>query len=219
MSAPAATRSASAVTALTRVLFVAGTALLVVGTVRHLAAGGAVHLQAGLMTAAYLAWVAMEIPVTFRASGHPAAETRTLTAYVCARMSVVITAVLTPAPWGEWSPWLLLAPAAFLGGVLLRRSAVRALASQYTHHVVRRSDHVLVTHGPYRRLRHPAYSGMLAANAAFVAFFPGPASVTALVALAAALAWRIRTEERVLWSLPGYPDFAARRARLVPGVW
>lgn len=210
----------TAATALTRVLFVVGTGLLVFGSIRHLVLGAdALHLQAGLLTAGYLAWVVMEVAVTFRGNDDPAAETRTLTAYAGARMTVVITAVLTPVPWAQWTPWLLLPPAVFLGGVLLRWVAVRALGSQYTHHVVRRPEHVLVTHGPYRSLRHPAYSGMLAANAGFVAFFAGPASITALLALAAALAWRIRTEERVLWSIPGYPAFAEGRARLVPGVW
>lgn len=210
----------TAATALTRVLFVVGTGLLVFGSARHLALGAdPLHLQAGLLTAGYLAWVVMEVAVTFRGKDDPAAETRTLTAYVSARMAVVIAAVLTPVPWQAWSPWLLLAPAAFTGGVLLRWVAVRALGAQYTHHVVRRPEHVLVTHGPYRALRHPAYSGMLAANTGFVAYFAGPASVTALLALAAALAWRIRTEERVLWSIPGYPAFAEGRARLVPGVW
>lgn len=213
-------RPVSPATLFTRVLFVAGGALLVVRAVTHLAAAGdPVHLAAGLLMVAYLAWVVLETRVTFQEPSHEAAESRTLTAYASARTLVGICAVLPAVPWSGWSPWLGVPVAVFAAGVALRFTAIRALGSQYTHHVVRRDDHELVTHGPYRVLRHPAYSGMLLANAGFVAFFLNPAAVAALALLAAALCWRVLTEERVLWPLPGYPAFAATRSRLIPGVW
>ncbi|MGQ0838964.1 methyltransferase family protein [Actinokineospora sp.] len=204
---------------LTRVLFVAGTALLAVRAVTHLAAGGTVHLAAGLLMVAYLAWVVLEIRVTFKDQSAAAAESGTLVAYASSRTLVGICAVLPAVPWSGWSPWLLVPVAVFGAGIALRFAAIRALGAQYTHQVVRRDDHVLVTGGPYRFLRHPAYSGMLLANAGFVAFFANPAAVFALALLAAALGWRVVTEERVLWPLPGYPEFAATRPRLIPGVW
>ena len=211
---------ASAATLFTRVLFVAGGALLVVRAVAHFAAAAdPVRLVAGLLLVAYLAWVVLETRVTFGEPAQRAAESRTLTAYASARTLVGVCAVLPAVPWSGWSPWLAVPIAVFAAGVALRFAAIRALGSHYTHHVVRRDDHELVTHGPYRVLRHPAYSGMLLANAGFVAFFLNPAAVVALGLLAAALGWRILTEERVLWSLPGYPGFAATRSRLIPGVW
>ncbi|GAA4425617.1 methyltransferase family protein [Actinokineospora soli] len=210
----------NAATLLTRVLFVAGSALLVFRAVTHLLAGAdPVRLVAGLLMVAYLAWVVLETRVTFQEPAQRAAETRTLTAYASARTLVGICAVLPAVPWTAWSPWLAVPIAAFAAGIVLRFAAIKALGRQYTHQVVRRDDHELVTHGPYRVLRHPAYSGMLLANAGFVGFFLNPAAVVALGLLAAALGWRILTEERVLWSLPGYPAFAATRSRLIPGVW
>ncbi|MGW5049886.1 methyltransferase family protein [Actinokineospora sp. NPDC004072] len=210
----------TASTLVTRVLFVAGSALLVYRAVTHLlAAGDPVRLVAGLLMVGYLAWVVLETRVTFQEPSPEAAESRTLTAYASARTLVGICAVLPAVPWTAWSPWLALPIAAFGAGIALRFAAIRALGRQYTHQVVKRADHELVTHGPYRVLRHPAYTGMLLANAGFVGFFLNPAAVVAWVLLAAALGWRIRTEERVLWSLPGYPAFAATRSRLVPGVW
>ncbi|UVS79520.1 isoprenylcysteine carboxylmethyltransferase family protein [Actinokineospora sp. UTMC 2448] len=210
----------SAAILLTRVLFVAGSALLVFRAVTHLLAGDdPVRLVAGLFMVAYLAWVVLETRVTFQEPSQEAAESRTLTAYASARTVVGICAVLPAVPWTAWSPWLAAPIAVFGAGIALRFAAIRALGRQYTHQVVKRDDHELVTHGPYRMLRHPAYSGMLLANAGFVGFFLNPAAVVALGLLAAALGWRIVTEERVLWSLAGYPAFAATRARLIPGVW
>jgi hypothetical protein len=57
------------------------------------------------------------------------------------------------------------------------------------------------------------------ANLGFILFFRNAASAVAWLVLLGALIWRIRTEERVLWSVPGYPEFATGRARLLVGVW
>jgi protein-S-isoprenylcysteine O-methyltransferase Ste14 len=205
---------------ITRVLFVAAVTLLAARISGQLAAAAdPAHLAGPLLMAAYLAWLILEVPVTFRAPRQPVAEGGTLAAYAGARMVLVISAVLPAAPWPRWSPWMLPWLAMFGSGVALRTLAIRALGAGYTHHVLRRDRHVIVTTGPYRLVRHPAYAGMLLANLGFVLFFRNAASLAAWLLLLAALVWRIRTEERVLWPVPGYPEFAAGRARLLPGVW
>lgn len=82
-------------------------------------------------------------------------------------------------------------------------------------------DHVVVTAGPYRRVRHPGYAGSVAATLALPALL---ASLWALVPAAlTVLAIVIRTarEDRMLArGLAGYREYAARtRWRLLPGVW
>lgn len=203
------------VTAYTRVLFVVVVALLALRLADHLTAGA---FAASALVGGYLAWLAAELRVTFSKPAEPVSEVRTILAYATARALVVVAAVL-PGTAPEPAVWQLLPAAMFAGGIALRVVAIRYLAAQYTHHVVRRERHELVTTGPYRFLRHPAYAGMLLANLGFVVFFANPASVTAYLVLAGVLVWRIRTEERALWSVPGYPAFAAGRARLVTGVW
>lgn len=208
------------VTVLTRLLFVVAFTVLVVRGVWHLArADEPEHLIAGVLAVGYLIWLAAEIPVTFRRPAQPAAEIRTLAVYACSRLALVVVAVAPDVPWSGFSWWAIPAVALFVAGITLRLVAIRALGALYTHHVLRRERHPIVTDGPYRLVRHPAYAGMLLANVGFVLYFVHPLSVLALSALLGALVWRIRTEERVLWAAPGYPEFATGRARLLPGVW
>lgn len=203
----------------TRVLLVLVLALCAVQVVRDLAAADTAHTVSGLLIAGYLAWLAWEVPVTFSTPAERVAESGTLAAYVTARMSLVVVAVLPSTPWTGWSMWMVPPIVLFAGGVALRLTAIRALGQLYTHHVLRREQHRLITTGPYRPVRHPAYTGMLLANLGFVLFFHHLVSVVAMVLLTAVLVWRIRTEERVLWSIPGYPEYATGRARVLPGVW
>lgn len=79
----------------------------------------------------------------------------------------------------------------------------------------------VVTGGPFRYLRHPAYAGELGMVAACALASPRPWLALPLVPLAAGLiAARIQAEERLLSALPEYQAYAARvRFRLIPGIW
>ncbi|MEW2138066.1 isoprenylcysteine carboxylmethyltransferase family protein [Streptomyces sp. NPDC005409] len=217
---PATRRGPSWTVQAPRLLFLCAVAAVTTGMVVHLRdAGNTLDLVAGILAACYLAWLAVEIPVTFRKSTAPPSESASLLLYATARIATAAAAVLGPLPWDGWS-WALLAPALlFVGGVVLRQVAIHTLGRFYSHHVMRQQDHQIVTYGLYRFIRHPAYAGMLLAHVGFVAFFLNPVSVVLLVLLAAAITFRIRTEERMLMNIPGYSAYAAGHARLVPGVW
>ncbi|MFB7381543.1 methyltransferase family protein [Kitasatospora purpeofusca] len=203
-----------------QLLFVVAVIAVATGLVVHLRhAGEGVDLVAAVLAACYLAWLAVEIPVTFRTSGSAPRESASLLFYATARIATVSAAVLGPLPWDAWSPLLLLPAAVFVGGVVLRQVAIRTLGRFYSHHVTRQTDHQVVTWGVYRFIRHPAYAGMLSAHVGFVVFFLNPLSVALLVVLAGAITFRIRTEERMLLNIPGYRDYAAGHSRLVPGLW
>ncbi|MFI7601241.1 methyltransferase family protein [Actinoplanes sp. NPDC049681] len=203
-----------------RVLLPAAVAAFVIGISGHLRwPDEPVHLAAAAMGGGYLLWLVGEARITVRHPDELAAENHTLLPYALARIGTGVSAILWPLHREHLSPWLAVLAVAFVAAVVLRLVAIRTLGRFYSHHVVRYRDHAIVTSGPYRFARHPAYTGMLLANAAFVAFFGNPLSLLFLIALSGVIVWRIRVEERVLFTVPGYPVYADGRARLVPGVW
>jgi protein-S-isoprenylcysteine O-methyltransferase Ste14 len=160
-------------------------------------------------------WLLAEAPVALRSTNAPQ-DAWTILPYGAARLATIGTCLLIP---GNTPAWFWAGAVLFVAGVALREKAIRTLGRFYSHHVVRRTDQVAVTSGPYRLVRHPAYAGMVVAHVGLVACFPRAAAVVAVCALIAAIVWRLRVEERVLWDMPGYRDYAVGRKRLVPGVW
>src|SRR5438034_9257818 len=85
-----------------------------------------------------------------------------------------------------------------------------------------REQHRLITHGVYRRVRHPMYSALVlyAVGQALVIpnWVAGPSN---LIAFAVVFALRVRAEERMMVDEFGadYAAYSARTKRLVPGVW
>ena len=80
----------------------------------------------------------------------------------------------------------------------------------------------MVSGGPYRYLRHPAYSAVALVLAGIALACDDMWSLVAVAALGGiGLAVRIRAEEQQLTQAlgPEYEHFAAGRKRLVPGVW
>ena len=106
-------------------------------------------------------------------------------------------------------------------GVLLRQWAVWALGRFFTVTVRVDEDHRVIDRGPFRWVRHPSYTGLLLTLAGVGLVMGNWLSLAALVALpATGLLIRIRVEERALMSsVPGYPEYARGRSRLIPGLW
>ena len=102
-------------------------------------------------------------------------------------------------------------------GMLLRYWSVRTLGRFFTVTVDVGADHELVDTGPYARVRHPSYTGMLVVYlGAGVALDSWLSVAAAVVPPAAAVVNRIRHEERLLRTRLGarYVDYADRTRRL-----
>jgi protein-S-isoprenylcysteine O-methyltransferase Ste14 len=120
--------------------------------------------------------------------------------------------------------WILFAAGLVLVcvGIGLRQWAVALLGRFFTIDVRVHSRQTVVDRGPYRWVRHPAYTGLVLT---FVGIGLALGNWAALVVLAVVptigLVLRIRVEERALLAGLGEPyrRFAAGRARLIPGVW
>ena len=78
----------------------------------------------------------------------------------------------------------------------------------------------MVSHGPYRIVRHPIYLGEILSGAGLVLALPGWFSLAILLTFIAAQLYRTRIEEEVLASaFPDYQAYARQtRFRLIPGV-
>lgn len=203
-----------------RILFFVGIAVIVAGAARQFAdASDPRHLVAGLIFTCYLVWVFLEARVTFMPADAEVQHGATTLTYLLARLAVVVCAAAMPIGWSAWSSWLLVPALAFAAGITLRLAGVFTLGRWYSHHVRLGAGHTVVTWGPYRFVRHPAYSGMLLAHVGLVVYVGNPLAAVFLVALIAAVTWRLLMEERVLMDVPGYAQFAEGRRRLIPGVW
>ncbi len=111
--------------------------------------------------------------------------------------------------------------AVFVCSLTLRWWAILSLGKFFTVDVAIASDHQLVVRGPYRWMRHPSYTGMMLAFAAFAVTLQNWLSLVAvLVPISLALAYRIRIEEAALISAFGddYRRYAQTTKRLIPGI-
>jgi protein-S-isoprenylcysteine O-methyltransferase Ste14 len=79
---------------------------------------------------------------------------------------------------------------------------------------------VLVTSGPYRYVRHPLYVCEMVATVGVAMQFTQPGGAAVLLAVIAAQFPRMYFEEKILSeAFPGYTDYRARTARIIPGIY
>ncbi len=185
--------------------------------------GPALGLGVALI-ALYLVWLAVEARVAVREveQGETRDDRGSLQLYAAGRALTVIAGLGLESWFGPRGEWLPVAAglAVFVAGVALRLRAIWVLGRFYSHYVREQADHAIVDHGPYRHLRHPAYTGMLLAHVGFVlALFHPLAAACLLLWFLPAVVYRIKVEEELLMRIAGYPEYAAGRKRLVPGLW
>jgi len=85
-----------------------------------------------------------------------------------------------------------------------------------------REQHRLVTHGVYRRIRHPMYIALLLYSLGQVLVLPNcVAGPSYLITFGILFAFRVRAEERMMLEEFGdqYAAYMAETKRLVPGLW
>ena len=111
---------------------------------------------------------------------------------------------------------------AYTNGLLLRWFSVFYLGRFYSFEVVIADDHQVIQTGPYRYLRHPAYSGSLLS---FFGLGICSGNFLSLLLLTLPIGWallhRIKIEEAALSDALGknYVDYVAKTSRLIPFVY
>jgi protein-S-isoprenylcysteine O-methyltransferase Ste14 len=112
--------------------------------------------------------------------------------------------------------------ATILAGAALRLWAIVTLGSWFTYDVRVTEGQPVVQSGPYRWVRHPSYTGIVLILLGIGLTFGNWLSLLFLGTLPTiGLVLRIRVEEAALFGNLGaaYAQYAATRARLVPGIW
>jgi protein-S-isoprenylcysteine O-methyltransferase Ste14 len=115
-------------------------------------------------------------------------------------------------------------PGVFLmvAGLLLRQWAIFVLGRFFTTIVTVHKNQKVVDVGPYRYIRHPAYSGLLIFGIGLVVALQSWGGVLAiLVILGLAIGYRIHVEEKVLVTELGddYSQYMKKTKRLIPFVF
>jgi protein-S-isoprenylcysteine O-methyltransferase Ste14 len=126
-------------------------------------------------------------------------------------------------PWPGGLAWpAVIGIGLVVAGIGLRAWSIATLGRFFQYQITIQPSHRVVTTGPYRYLRHRAYSAVTLVLAGIALVCDDVWSLVAAAALGGTgLAVRIRAEERQLTQALGaeYEHFAAGRKRLVPDVW
>jgi protein-S-isoprenylcysteine O-methyltransferase Ste14 len=136
----------------------------------------------------------------------------------------VAAAIAAPSGVLPWDPMVpvVLGSVLIVCGLVVRLWAATTLGDFFTRSVAVRDGHRIVTSGPYRCVRHPAYAGILVSMVGLALTLGNWLSVVLVVSgYFLAHVPRIRAEEAALEANFGeqYREFGRTRKRLIPGVW
>ena len=108
-----------------------------------------------------------------------------------------------------------------LGGLLVLWSG-RVLGRYMVIQIAIAKDHALVQTGPYARIRHPTYAGMMSLAFGTTVLFLSDLLLAVSLAVVLVANYRARKEERLLSSPLGFGDayraYMARTGRFVPKI-
>ena len=158
----------------------------------------------------------------------PREERRSLLVVICsvgagfaggfALAGYVQSAAISSMRW----PVFIVGLVVMCAGIAIRHWAVFLLDELFTVDVRVHQGQVVVNSGPYRWVRHPAYTGLIITFAGTGLALRDWAALAILVVVpTGGTIVRIRVEERALLDALGEPyrRVAATRSRRIPGVW
>lgn len=201
------------------VLVSCGITVQAVMLVRGLTAGGgdategAASLMArALSLAVYLLMVGAYLLRDERAASDSSITARCVA--VCATFLPFVMPLWPAAPTSAGTE--LVASAVLLVGLAGTAWALRHLWTSFS---VIPQARALVASGPYRWVRHPLYTMEIIANVGMAIHLGRPYHWAVLALMIAGQTYRARREERLLRvHVPGYTEYQARTAALVPGL-
>jgi protein-S-isoprenylcysteine O-methyltransferase Ste14 len=175
-----------------------------------------------VIASVYVIWMLLETKVSKNeiSKGDNTSDFGTCEIYALGQAGVIISALWLNPLWKIPTVYHLLGFCTFISGIIFRLWAIKTLGKYYSHIVREVDGHKIIDTGPYSYIRHPAYTGMLVANAGIVLFFFNTITLTIfLFILMPAIVLRILVEEKTLFRIAGYSEFARSRKRLLPVIW
>jgi protein-S-isoprenylcysteine O-methyltransferase Ste14 len=99
--------------------------------------------------------------------------------------------------------------------------ARHVLRRWYSGHISVQADHVLIQHGPYKFVRHPAYLGYLLMALGICSGYASLIGLINILFLIYCLHLRIKVEEKILVDHFGelYLQYARKTKKLIPLIW
>jgi len=139
-------------------------------------------------------------------------------------LSYVLAIIATKLSWAPMmaSAGVWVGLALMVAGQLLRWWAVATLGRLFTVNVAIRPEHRVITSGPYRYVRHPAYTALVLLHLGAGLCLGNLVSLVLLtVPITLVLLRRIQVEEAAILAElgPAYRGYAARTWRLLPGIY
>lgn len=166
-----------------------------------------------VVIALYFLWIVSEIKV----SGNDIKQKKTISdygtreIYGTSQFVTILSALWFDSVWSKPGIFHIIGFVIFVFGGLFRIWAVTTLGKYYSHTVRKIKNHKIIDIGPYRLLRHPAYTGMIAAHFGIMIFyFNFVTAVLFFVLLIPSIIVRIFIEEKALKSIKGYSEFSKK---------
>jgi protein-S-isoprenylcysteine O-methyltransferase Ste14 len=184
--------------------------------------GTSLFIPSVLVVVLYLVWLFAEAKVAKKEIGQKetSIDFGSLEIYALSRAVLVLTGLSTTTVHKEISAFPIIGVVLFIVLIVFRLYAINHLGQFYSHRVRIKEGHNIVDTGPYNFIRHPAYTGMIVGHLGFTLLFFNywTLSLWALFHVPAVV-YRIMVEERALFELDGYSEYAKNRKRLVPFLW
>lgn len=171
---------------------------------------------------AYLLWIVLESSVSKKEmqKGNKTHDFGSCEIYAMGQALTFLSALWFDSVWTRPNLLHLLGFTLFLVAASYRLWAIRTLGRYYSHIVREVEGHQIITAGPYRHIRHPAYAGMIFAHIGIVIYFFNAITLLLfLLIFLPAILFRIRIEEKMLFTMDGYSEFAKNRSRILPFLW
>lgn len=175
-----------------------------------------------LIIGIYLLWMIYEIFVsnndvkqkTFRS------DYGTQLLYGSSHALTILSALWFQPIWTKFGLYHIFGFIIFIFGISFRIWAIRTLGQYYSHAVRKVEGHKIIESGLYKYIRHPAYSGMLVAHVGLTIFYFNYITLAILLfLLLPSIVFRIIIEEKTLYGIDGYQEFAVNKKRILPYIW